>query len=344
MCLLASLVRPFNSGRPEIPTENGPDILYPGLKRPSPEEPSVADAPRVHQAGFDVISRELPNLVPETQKFLEDPGNYKFPKWLMGPQAPLILPSPRLDVVPVPRSPLAPTPPRSLFSPLPPKHSIPNSLGGSPTPQLEPPAPTPAQPPKPPESKGLVPPELKDILKPILGGTQTLPPGGFIELPDGPPQLDMPLVLMAQVVQGERTNKGREVQISVGKAEESELAKTIPRYREFQDLAQKAADVIGEGKGKERGSAIHRLFDKIVLNQPLEEGEKIWVEYTLDEKSYGTKGMDRVDVYVEKGRELRIYELKTGTAQETLPRARRVLNYKSLEKYDRIIFVEVRAK
>lgn len=173
-------------------------------------------------------------------------------------------------------SPFMPTDPRDV-PPIPP-----------PMPSPEPPRlpPTPDKPPELPKTEGFVPPDLKDILKPVPGGGFTIPPGGPIMLPGTLPA-DIPgiLVVTAEMLHGEQ--KGGVVG-KISHVEEADLAAANPMYGRFKKIVERAAEIVGPGKGPERGKRIHKEVEKLIEAEfPEAERKNIRVEYTAGEEKGG---------------------------------------------------------
>ena len=216
----------------------------------------------------------------------------------------------------------------------------------SPVPSPEPPRlpPTPDKSPELPKTEGFVPPDLKNILKPLPGGDFTIPPGGSITLPGTLPD-DIPgiLVLTAEMLHGEQ--KGGVIG-KVGRVEEADLTAADPMYGRFKKLAERAAEIVGPGKGPERGKSIHKELDRLIEAEFTEEERKgIRVEYTANEDGegrHGEKGRPRVDIYRDIGNgEARIYELKTGSAREKAARVYRLFNDTFFGKITRATVTEI---
>ena len=261
---------------------------------------------------------------------------------LLRRQEPAPLPPPPLPMPDAGRqrdaSPFTPSDPRTLPpGPLPPS-------GPAPEPPRLPP--TPDRPPELPKNEGFVPPDLKGILKPIAGGDFTIPPGGPIAFPGKVPN-DVPgiLVLAIEMLHGEQ--KGGAIG-KIGYVEEADLAAADPMYGRFRKLAERAAEIVGPGKGPERGKRIHLAVEKLIEAEFTEEERKnIRVEYTAGEDKddpprRGEKGMPRVDIYRDLGDgEARIYELKTGSAREKEARIYRLFKDTFFGKINRATFTEI---
>jgi hypothetical protein len=233
-------------------------------------------------------------------------------------------------------SPFTPTNPRD----------VPPIPAPSPTPPPEPPRlpPTPDKPPELPKTEGFVPPDLKDILKSVPGGGFTIPPGGPIALPGTLPD-DIPgiLVVTAEMLHGEQ--KGGVVG-KVSHVEEADLAAADPTFGRFKKLAERAAEIVGPGKGPERGKRIHKEVEKLIETEFTEEERtNIKVEYTAGQDRAGRrgeKGSPRVDIYRDMGNgEARIYELKTGSAREKATRVYRLFNDTFFGKITRATVTEI---
>lgn len=235
-------------------------------------------------------------------------------------------------------SPFTPTDPRNLpTGPLPPS-------GPAPEPSHLPP--TPGKPPELPKTEGFVPPDLKGILKPIPGGGFTIAPGQPLTLPGTVPD-DIPgiLVIAAEMLHGEQ--KGGVIG-KIGHVEEADLAAADPMYGRFKKLAERAAEIVGPGKGPERGKRIHAELDRLIESELTEEERKnVRVEYTAGESeddppARGSKGKPRVDIYrkLEDG-EMRVYELKTGSAREKAARVYRLFNDTFFGKVTRATVTEI---
>jgi hypothetical protein len=233
-------------------------------------------------------------------------------------------------------SPFTPTDPRDVpLRPAPPSAPAPEP------PRL---SPTPDRPPELPKNEGFVPPDLKGILKPIAGGDFTIPPGGPIafpgKVPDNVPGI---LVLAIEMLHGEQ--KGGAIG-KIGHVEEADLTAADPMYGRFKKLAERAAEIVGPGKGPERGKRIHSEVERLVKAEFTEEERKnIRVEYTAGEDGkgrYGEKGKPRIDIYRRIGDdEARLYEVKTGSAREKEARIYRLFNDTFFGKMKRATVTEV---
>ncbi|MDP1960561.1 MAG: hypothetical protein Q8K93_00025 [Reyranella sp.] len=216
------------------------------------------------------------------------------------------------------------------------------------TPAPEPPRlpPTPDKPPELPKNEGFIPPDLKGILKPIAGGDFTIPPGGPItfpgKVPDNVPGI---LVLAIEMLHGEQ--KGGAIG-KVGHVEEADLAVADPMYGRFKKVLERAAEIVGPGKGPERGKSIHAEVQKLIREEFTEEERKhIHVEYTAGEKKnddphYSQKRGPRIDIYRRIGDdEARLYEVKTGSAREKEARIYRLFNDTFFGKIKRTTVTEI---
>ncbi len=235
-------------------------------------------------------------------------------------------------------SPFAPTDPRSLPpGPLPPSAPAPEP------PRLPP---TPDRSPELPKNEAFVPPDLKGILKPVPGGDFTIPPGGPIAFPGKVPD-DVPGVLVVAVEMLHGEQKGGVIG-KIGHVEEADLVAADPMYGRFKKLAERAAEIVGPGKGPERGKRIHSEVERLIKAEFTEEERKnIRVEYTAGEDENkpprrGEKGKPRVDIYRDLGNgEARIYELKTGSAREKEARIYRLFKDTFFGKITRATFTEI---
>lgn len=295
------------SAAPALPPDQGggPEAL------PSSSSGSVGQRPKIVEANAGkllveiakragaLLRREEPTPVPPPPMPVPDAGRKR-------------------DV-----SPFTPTDPRSSPpAPLPPS---------GPAPELPRLPPTPDKPPELPKNEAFVPPDLKGILKPIAGGDFTIPPGGPITFPGKVPE-NIPgiLVLAIEMLHGEQ--KGGVIG-KIGHVEEADLAAADPMYGRFKKLAERAAEIVGPGKGPERGKSIHAEVEKLIEAEFTEEERKnIRVEYTAGEDKnnkphYGQKGRPRIDIYRRIGDdEARLYEVKTGSAREKEARIYRLFN------------------
>lgn len=194
-----------------------------------------------------------------------------------------------------------------------------------------------------PRTKGSCRPTLKGILKPIAGGF-TIPLGGPIAFPGKVPD-DVPgiLVLAIEMLHGEQ--KGGAIG-KVGHVEEADLTAADPMYGRFKKLAERAVEIVGPGKGPERGKRIHAELGKLIEAEFTEEERKsIQIEYTAGEEGEGRRGergSPRVDIHRDMGNgEARIYELKTGSAREKAARIYRLFNDTFLGTITRATVTEI---
>jgi hypothetical protein len=244
--------------QPSSPLAPAPVGQPPRIVEANPARVSIEIAKR---AG-GLLRREEPAPVPPPPLHVPEPG----PKRDASPFTPA---DPR-DVRPIPSPPSAPPP--------------------------EPPRlpPTPDKPAELPKTEGFVPPDLKDILKPVPGGGFTIPPGGPIALPGTLPD-DIPgiLVVTAEMLHGEQ--KGGVVG-KVSRVEEADLIAANPMYGRFKKIVERAAEIVGPGKGPERGKLIHKEVERLIEAEfPEAERQNIRVEYTPGEEKgektdYGQKG------------------------------------------------------
>ncbi len=330
MCQMRGPTLPAAYGESEAqplpqPSPEGARALYPALESDDQPPSRWLSDPKPSDVSV------LPIVGSVIGRTLDEVWNIKVPKEFMVPQPPLILPLPGRGLAPIqapsatPKPTFPPSPMTgSPFAPLNPKSgssSPPPSSVPTPQPPLPP---TPDKPVELPESKGFVPPDLKDVFKPLAGGDFTIPQGGLITLPGSTIPDDVPgvLVLAIKMLKGEQQ---RGVIGHVGHVEEEDLIAADPMYGKLKKLAERAAEIVGPGKGPERGKQIHSVLGKLIESE-LPEAEKlrIRVKYTAGKEAdgkYGTKGQPRVDVFYEMDDdEMRIYELKTGTAREKAAR------------------------
>jgi|GEM_PF-5159949 len=235
-------------------------------------------------------------------------------------------------------SPFTPTDPRDV-----PPRPVPPSAPAPEPPRLPP---TPDKPPELPKNEGFVPPDLKGILKPIAGGDFTIPPGGPItfpgKVPDNVPGI---LVLAIEMLHGEQKDGAIG---KIGHVEEADLAAADPMYGRFKKVAERAAEIVGAGKGPERGKRIHAEVQRLIKEGFTEEERKhIHVEFTAGEKKnddphYSQKGRPRIDIYRRIGDdEARLYEVKTGSAREKEARIYRLFNDTFFGKIKRATVTEI---
>lgn len=344
--------RPLNdAGTILPPPAEGARALYPTLGAREHQEqlpPPFAPLQRVDFGGVPEVPPPSPDLIGRQPKIVEaNPARVfieiaKRAGTLLRRGEPTPVPPPPLPVPEAGRkqdaSPFTPTDPRD----------VPPIPAPSPAPAPEPPRlpPTPDRPPELPKTEGFVPPDLKDILKPVPGGGFTVPPGGPITLPGTIPD-DIPgiLVLAIEMLHGEQ--KGGVVG-KVSHVEEADLAAADPMYGRFKKLAERAAEIVGPGKGPERGKRIHKEIERLIEAEFSESERKdIRAEYTAgkgkDDKTYhGQKGRPRIDIYRRIGDgEARLYEVKTGTAREKEARIYRLFNDTFFGKIDRATVTEI---
>lgn len=353
MCQFQNPRPPADTGQTPPLFAEGARALYPtlGTSEPRPVSlPSVVPLQRsdIGAAPEQPLSPFAPSAAGQRPKVVEaNPARVfieiaKRAGGLLRREEPTPLPPPPLPVPDAGRkrdtSPFTPTDPRD----------VPPRLAPPPVPAPEPPRlpPTQDKPPELPKNEEFVPPDLKDILKPIAGGDFTIPPGGPItfpgKVPDNVPGI---LVLAIEMLHGEQ--KGGAIG-KIGHVEEADLAAADPMYGRFKKFAERAAEIVGPGKGPERGKRIHAEVEKLIKAEFTEEERKnIRVEYTAgvdkdDPPRRGEKGKPRVDIYRDLGNgEARIYELKTGSAREKEARIYRLFKDTFLGKITRATFTEI---
>lgn len=347
MCRMRGPALPAAYGEsPAQPLPEGANALYPALEGADPR-PSrwFSDLKPSDVSVLPIVGSVIGRTLNEVQ-------NITVPKEFMAPQLPLILPLPGRGLVPirtpsaVPKPTFPPTPMTgSPFAPLNPKSGSSSPPPSSAPTQQPPVPPTSDKPVELPESKGFVPPDLKDVFKPLAGGDFTIPQGGLITLPGSTIPDDIPgvLVLAIKMLKGEQQGG---VIGQVGHVEEEDLIAADPMYGKLKKLAERAAEIVGPGKGPERGKQIHSVLGKLIKEELTEaEKRRIRVEYTAGQSGdgkYGTKGQPRVDVFykMDDG-EMRIYELKTGTAREKAARVYRLFKDTFFGKITKATIAEI---
>lgn len=356
MCQFQNLRQSFNAEPIPAPPLEGARALYPLLETIEPPPPAPLPAGPLSSTGIEIAPGQpktdtaIGPMYVRTTGLDEDtsptaaPGSAeRRPKvveanparvfielakragGLLRREEPAPVPPPPLPVPDAGRkrdtSPFAPTDPRSL-----PSGSLPPS---GPAPELPRLPPAPDKPPELPKNEGLVPPDLKGILKPIAGGDFTIPPGGPITFPGTVPD-NVPgiLVLAIEMLHGEQ--KGGAIG-KIGHVEEADLVAADPMYGRFKKLAERAAEIVGPGKGPERGKRIHTEIQRLATEEfSAKELDDIRIEFTAgeeekDEPHYGQKGKPRIDIYRRIGDdEARLYEVKTGSAREKEARVYRL--------------------
>lgn len=342
MCQMLSILRPPSHARNERPpAEESALALYPGLKGPGPAQAGPAEDQVLHKVA-------LPWLFGE--QAIKDAWNYKVPRELMAPQPPVLLPGLRVRPVPAPPGRLTPMPAPSTPAPFissDPAKDLNRRPPASPPPSFEPPAPKPADPPKLPQHEALVPPDLKDIFKPHKGGDFTIPPGGGPLVSPGPEIQLNGKDLLVYAIRPLQGVKAGGVIGQIGKVDEEQLIASDPTYGKIKELAERAAGIVGPGKGPQRGTQIHSVLKELIRQEfPDEVAKKtIRVELTVgpDEvEKYGSTGLPRVDVFrdMENG-ELRVHEIKTGGAREKEARIRRLFDQTLIGKATRAVITEI---
>ncbi len=353
MCQFQNLRRSTDLQPVQPQVTEGARALYPGLDTTEPHPvllAPIAPLPRsdLGAAPEQPLSPRVSDPVGQRPKVVEaNPARVfieiaKRAGGLLRREEPTPVPPPPVPVPDAGRkrdaTPFTPTDPRDV-----PLRPIP-----SPAPAPEPPGlpPTPDKPPELPKTEGFVPPDLKDILKPVPGGGFTIPPGQPITLPGTLPY-DIPgiLVLAVEMLHGER--KGGVIG-KVSHVEEADLAAADPTFGRFKKLAERAAEIVGPGKGPERGKRIHAEIKRLAKEEFSEkELDDIRIEFTAGEKDdgkthYGQKGKPRIDIYRRIGDgEARLYEVKTGSAREQEARIYRLFNDTFFGKIERATVTEI---
>lgn len=347
MCQFQTSRRPTDAGT-TLPPPATARALYPTLDTIEAPSTSPLGGPGLGEAPVQPPSPLAPAPLQQQPKMAEANLGKVFVEiakragGLLRREEPAPVPPPPLHVPePGPKrdaSPFTPTDPRN----------VPPNPAPSPAPPPEPPhlPPTPDKPPELPKTEGCVPPDLKDILKPVPGGGFTIPPGGPITLPGTLPN-DTPgiLVLTAEMPHGEQ--KGGVIG-KVSRVEEADLIAANPMYGRFKKIVERAAEIVGPGKGPERGKLIHKEVERLIEAEfPEAERQNIRVEYTPGEEKgekthYGQKGRPRVDIHHDVGNgEERIYEVKTGSAREKEARIHRLFKDTFFGKIERATVTEI---
>ncbi len=353
MCQFQNLRPSIDAGPTPPPPAEGARALYPTLDMSEPRPVSLPPVVPLQWSDIGAapeqpLSPLAPSAAGQRPKVVEaNPARVfieiaKRTGGLLRREEPTPVPPPPLPAPETGRkrdaSPFTPTDPRE----------VPPIPAPSPAPSPEPPRlpPTPGKLPELPKNEAFVPPDLKGILKPIAGGDFTIPPGGPItfpgKVPDNVPGI---LVLAIEMLHGEQ--KGGVIG-KVGHVEEADLAAADPMYGRFKKLAERAAEIVGPGKGPERGKRVHKEVERLIEADFSEaERKNIRVEYTAgeekgDETHYGQKGRPRVDIHHDVGNgEARIYELKTGSAREKEERIYRLFKDTFFGKIERATVTEI---
>jgi len=251
----------------------------------------------------------------------------------------------------VPRSPSPPPPPVQMprsegspFTPAPPSSTSPPPLTA---PQAQPLVLSTPKAGVLPEFWDVVPPDLRDLVRPIPGGHVILEPGEAFVLPGAPIPDPSSQVLIhwhkQYVAHGGAGGRG----VS-GYVERDDIVRIDPNYAVLEDLAKRAMDIVGPGRGRVHGTRVHTVFAGLI-KKAVERGElpamRTEVSYVEDEEAtrYGEAGSIRIDVIWddEKNDTLKLYELKTGRAKLTERRADRTLDRKYMRDRTSVMLMEL---
>ena len=143
----------------------------------------------------------------------------------------------------------------------------------------------------------------------------------------GDPGLQIPVHIL-HVMAGGRED---EVRLVSGLVDPDELIKQFPDYAVLEELARRAADMVGPGEGSAYGTRVHHELKELINNDKrLPAGMEPEISYDPagSRTRYGAKGSLRIDVgpHVDTNT-VRVYELKTGGAALKEPRVDRTLRY-----------------
>ena len=193
----------------------------------------------------------------------------------------------------------------------------------------------------------VVPPDLRKLVRPIPGGHVILEPGEAFVLPGAPIPDPSTQVLIhwhkQYVAYGGMAGRG----VS-GHVERDDIVRIDPNYAILEDLAKRAMDIVGPGRGHVHGTRVHTVFAGLI-KKAVERGElpamRTEVSYVENDETtrYGEAGSIRIDVIWddEESDTLKLYELKTGRAKLTERRADRTLDRKYMRDRTSVMLMEL---
>ncbi len=207
--------------------------------------------------------------------------------------------------------------------------------------------PTPARKPLLPEFEALIPPNLKELFQPIPGSEAIAKGGEPLILPGpsiGDPGLLIPVHILSVLVGG----KEGDVRMISGLVDPDELIKRYEYYGVLEELARKAGDEVGPGKGRLHGTYVHSALKKLIIEEVkagrLPPGMEPEISYSQEgEVTRGSpKGSMRIDVVEDDGGDTAyVYELKTGGAALKEPRIDRTLALEHFKSKKTVIVMEL---
>lgn len=259
------------------------------------------------------------------------PGTRRFPP----PPPPIAVPEP------------TPQPGGSLMTPA----DAETPASPPPFPAAEPPPPIPptvASKPLLPDFEALIPPDLQEIFRPIPG-SEVIPEGDQPFYIPGPSIGDPGRLVPVHIFRNRVRSKGPKSLGISGLIDPDELIAKDPVYGQLEELARRAADMVGPGKGKAYGTRVHKVFADLVKEEvrakrlpPMETEFTYGVTQSPEDSYYSAPGSLRVDVHREMpDKSIRVYELKTGGAELKDERIDRTLDRKYFENRDSVTIMEL---